>query len=67
MSGRPEKTEAAPYYFRYIDLVQKDDVLARLEAQLDETMAFLGRDLGGDDRSTATPRTSGPSARCSAT
>jgi DinB superfamily len=42
MKGRPEKSEAAPYYFRYIDLVREDDVLARLEAQLDETMAFLG-------------------------
>jgi DinB family protein len=42
MRGRPEKSEAAPYYFRYIDLVREDDVLARLEAQLDETMAFLG-------------------------
>jgi hypothetical protein len=42
MKGRPEKNEAAPYYFGYIDLVREDDVLARLEAQLDETMAFLG-------------------------
>jgi hypothetical protein len=42
MKGRPETSEAAPYYFRYIDLVREDDVLARLEAQLDETMAFLG-------------------------
>ena len=42
MKGRPEKSEAAPYYFRYIDLVREDDVLPRLEAQLDETMAFLG-------------------------
>ena len=41
MKGRPDKSEAAPYYFRYIDLVPEDDVLARLEAQLDETMAFL--------------------------
>jgi uncharacterized damage-inducible protein DinB len=42
MKGRPERSEAAPYYFRYIDLVPEGDVLARLEAQLDETMAFLG-------------------------
>jgi hypothetical protein len=41
-AGRPEKTEAAPYYFRYIDLIPEGDVLARLEAQLEETMAFLG-------------------------
>ena len=42
MKARPERSEAAPYYFRYIDLVPEGDVLARLEAQLDETMAFLG-------------------------
>jgi len=42
MGGRPERTEAAPYYFRYIDLVPEDDVLARLEAQLDEMVPFLG-------------------------
>ena len=42
MRGRPDRSEAAPYYFRYIDLVPEDDALARLEAQLDETMAFLG-------------------------
>ena len=43
MTGRPERAEAAPYYFRYIDLVPGQDVLPRLEAQLDETMAFLAR------------------------
>ncbi|MFL6233272.1 MAG: DinB family protein [Thermoanaerobaculia bacterium] len=42
MKGRPEPQEAAPYYFRYIDQVQGDDVLGTLEAQLDETLAFLG-------------------------
>src|SRR6185503_18484900 len=42
MKARPERSEAAPYYFRYIDLVPEGDVLARLEAQLDETVAFLG-------------------------
>ena len=42
MGGRPERAEAAPYYFRYIDLVQDHDVLARLEAQLDELMPFFG-------------------------
>ena len=41
MKGRPAKDEAAPYYFRYIDLVPEDDVLARLEAQLDETLSLL--------------------------
>jgi hypothetical protein len=42
MKGRPGEGEAAPYYFRYIDLVPEGDVLARLEAQLDETMALVG-------------------------
>jgi len=36
VSGRPERAEAAPYYFRYIDLVPGDDVLPQLTAQLDE-------------------------------
>ena len=42
MTGRPERAEAAPYYFRYIDLVPGEDVLRRIEAQLGETLAFLG-------------------------
>ena len=42
MTERPGPAEAAPYYFRYIDLVQTDDVLKHLHAQLGETLAFLG-------------------------
>jgi hypothetical protein len=42
VTGRPDRAEAAPYYFRYIDLVPGEDVLPRLRAQLDETVAFLG-------------------------
>ncbi len=34
MKGRPKADEAAAYYFKYIDLVEGDDVLERLEAQL---------------------------------
>src|SRR5215216_2675657 len=41
MKGLPEPTEAAPYYFKYIGRVQSDDVVGVLEAQLDETLAFL--------------------------
>lgn len=41
MRGLPEPTEAAPYYFRYIERVQSDDVVGVLETQLDETLAFL--------------------------
>ena len=42
MQGRPEPTEAAQYYFRYIDQVQGDDVLKVLESQVDEMLALLG-------------------------
>ena len=38
---RPNAAEAAPYYFRYIDLVSDDDVVAALEEQLSETYSFL--------------------------
>ena len=41
MIGRPERTEAEPYYFRYIDQVPGDDVLGVLASQLEETPAFL--------------------------
>ncbi|MEP6706781.1 MAG: DinB family protein [Pyrinomonadaceae bacterium] len=41
MLARPQPTEAAPYYSRYIDLVSSDDVIVELETQLDETLAFL--------------------------
>jgi len=38
----PDRTEADPYYFTYIDQVPRDaDVLRVLETQLDETMALL--------------------------
>ena len=41
MSGALDRTEAAPYYFRYIDRVPDRDVVRTLEEQLDETDAFL--------------------------
>jgi hypothetical protein len=41
MSGRPDRSEAAPYYFGYIDLVSSTDVVGVLEAQLEPTIAFL--------------------------
>jgi hypothetical protein len=41
MRGRPEPHEAAPYYFRYIDRIQSEDVVGVLEAQLDEIPALL--------------------------
>ncbi|SRR5712692_2406235 len=41
MNERPEPSEAAPYYFRYIDRVPGADVVGVLEAQLDGTDAAL--------------------------
>jgi hypothetical protein len=39
--GRPERNEAAEYYFKYIDLVPDGDIVATLDAQLAETLAAL--------------------------
>lgn len=41
MSGLPERTEAAPYYFRYIDRISNDDIVGELEAQLTQTLGLL--------------------------
>ena len=38
MIPRPESTEAAPYYFTYINQVAGDDPLAALEAQMKEPL-----------------------------
>jgi hypothetical protein len=37
----PERTEAAPYYFRYIDRVSSGDIVDTLGSQLEETTALL--------------------------
>ncbi|MBO0699023.1 MAG: DinB family protein [Zavarzinella sp.] len=39
--ARPDPSEYAPYYAKYIDLVPEEDVLGALEAQLAETLAVL--------------------------
>jgi hypothetical protein len=41
MRGRPEKSEAAPYYFTYIDQTAGDEIEALIASQLDETLALL--------------------------
>ena len=41
MIGRPQSTEAAAYYFTYIDKVSGEDALATIENQLQETVTFL--------------------------
>lgn len=38
---RPDPSEHAPYYGKYISLVPETDVLAAMESQLDATLAFL--------------------------
>ena len=41
MIGRPQEVEAAPYYFTYINQVTGDDVVAILEVQLEDALAFF--------------------------
>jgi hypothetical protein len=40
--GLPQRTEAAQYYFTYIDLISGDDILQTMGVQLDDTAALLG-------------------------
>src|SRR5262245_22877119 len=37
----PQRDEAAPYYFTYIDRVKDEDIVAKLATQLDQTLVFL--------------------------
>jgi len=41
MIGLPERTEAASYYFTYIDRVTEPNIVARLESQHDQILALL--------------------------
>src|SRR6202011_5593205 len=41
MLGRPEKSEAAPYYSTYIDQVAGDNPLAAMEQQLPDCLEFF--------------------------
>jgi hypothetical protein len=43
MTGRPEPTEAAPYYFGYINRIHGDNIVHALQNQLDETLPLLHR------------------------
>ena len=38
----PQRTEAAPHYFTYIDLISGDDILQTMNVQLEDTAALLG-------------------------
>jgi hypothetical protein len=42
MTGAPDRTEAADYYFTYIDKVVGDDIRGVLAAQLEPTLDLLG-------------------------
>jgi len=39
--GLPDRSEAVPYYFKYIDRISSDDIVGQLEIQLNETLAFF--------------------------
>jgi hypothetical protein len=39
--SRPERTEAAAYYFTYIDRIQQDDIVGVMEGQLEDVGKFL--------------------------
>jgi DinB superfamily len=39
--GLPQRTEAAPFYFTYIDRITGDNILGTMRAQLDHTFELL--------------------------
>jgi len=41
MTGPPDRIEAAPYYFTYIDRISSGNIVEVLAAQTEETLAFL--------------------------
>jgi hypothetical protein len=41
MTGRPAPTEAAPYYYTYIDRIAGDDILVELESQIDPALRLF--------------------------
>jgi hypothetical protein len=43
MTGRPAPTEAAPYYYTYIDRISSEDVVGELESQLDPALRLLAK------------------------
>jgi uncharacterized damage-inducible protein DinB len=38
---RPQTTETAPYYFRYIDLISDEEIVPVIQSQMGETLQFL--------------------------
>ncbi|MEP6716319.1 MAG: DinB family protein [Terriglobia bacterium] len=49
MTGRPQESEAAPYYFTYINLVKGEDPLVAMEIQLDAALGEFS--LFGEEKS----------------
>lgn len=43
IAGRPQESEAAPYYFTYINQAPGDNVIATLERQLEESVKLLSQ------------------------
>jgi hypothetical protein len=41
MTGIPQRDEAAPYYFRYIDLINDGDILQVLRSQMEEALSLF--------------------------
>jgi hypothetical protein len=41
MNARPQANEAAPHYFKYIDQVPGDDIVATLDSQIQPALAVL--------------------------
>ena len=41
MTGIPERTEAADYYFKYIDRIPSTDIVGQLASQMDDQLAVL--------------------------
>ncbi len=39
--ARPDSTEYAPYYTKYVELVPEDDIVTAMRSQLGETIALL--------------------------
>jgi hypothetical protein len=39
--SKPEASEHAPYYSKYIDLIEENDIISVLNRQLDETLSVL--------------------------
>jgi hypothetical protein len=41
MNGRPQSSEAAPYYFTYINQVPGEDGVQAVESQIEQSLAFF--------------------------